>query len=829
MFFKFKRRFNLLRIEGTFAHLKNITKDGDLEFEFCYNIKQMDAIQRDALTVKTSVITEVVRRKPILDNSHRGWWNTRGIVGNILRNVSRAKLNVKEREKFIISSRNSDLGAKVNTSLLPRLAAGVSPRDIQELKRSSLVLRSLQSLKEKNQVMPLFDRVAHESFSDVQTETSSSIELDRKLVMRDMIIRQGIDPTSIFKLTDRSISSYRAFGGISRTNGMQERSYDPAVRLLHSHVFNHNALPLRTLTSAIFNEQEMVQVAETVISDEIEVPITITIPHKGRKEAGVEDIVHYIVKFELIDNKNNAVIDTISKSLDVGRHIQLYHTPRIPPSVFAASNEFTSKVNLTIQQRDLGAESVEIWKKIIPRSSVLIDDYRLIGTFDLTPEQRFLSVQVDKPIDSPVLYRVISVGDQGSKGFDFTNVVVRPPRYKSNKAIAINVKSVDVGVEVEVRSIPAEAISVIIMARDLTIFQKDLVAASDDILIDEATREADTFSIIDRTVQTDHIYEYVARIVYRDGTTQDSVNAIHEYIEVEEGKVNITIEDLEVDNSDANPNVTFRMNSALLDTDVDIIRDLLEKQGIDEFFNDELLNERDLFKDLVAHNVQRVNMTTGTREDFGTLTNEVFNDEALRKNNSVSPLEYGSKYRYEISTLLRSAESLFEQFVKQKVDSVTSKSYRFKPSKFLHPVTLKRGTVVTPSGLKSRFPKDPMSHGRIGTTEIIEVSFDGEPAVIVDLTAAQFDKTLNILSWKVEGSISQVDHFVIMKEVHGVRTLIGKAHSEFPFGNAQFIHELGNDDTGAFNYVVMPIFNDYDTGAETVSNVVMVERSRSPV
>jgi hypothetical protein len=167
---------------------------------------------------------------------------------------------------------------------------------------------------------------------------------------------------------------------------------------------------------------------------------------------------------------------------------------------------------------------------------------------------------------------------------------------------------------------------------------------------------------------------------------------------------------------------------------------------------------------------------------------------------------------------------MFELLSKQKVDVVTKKAYTFNPAKFNHPLALSRGIIVTSAGLRTRYTKDAMSHGAIGAIESIEISFDDEPAQIIDPSAARFDKFLNVITWKVQGAIDQVDHFLIMKDVHGVRTMIGKTHSEFPYGNCQYLHPVSRRDEGSFSYVIVPIFNNYKTGTQVRTNAVIVER-----
>jgi hypothetical protein len=175
-----------------------------------------------------------------------------------------------------------------------------------------------------------------------------------------------------------------------------------------------------------------------------------------------------------------------------------------------------------------------------------------------------------------------------------------------------------------------------------------------------------------------------------------------------------------------------------------------------------------------------------------------------------------------VTTLLRQPETMFQEFVKTSVDQVTKKSYNFSPAKFLHPLALTKGIIVTSAGLKTRFAKEPMAHGIVGTLQTVEVSFDNQPARVIDASTARFNKYLNVLTWKLEGSISQVDHFLIVKDVHGVRTVIGKAHSDFKFGNCQYLHPLTSRDKGEIKYIITPVFNDYTLGVPVSTNAVIV-------
>lgn len=822
MYFRFNRRFNVLKVEDSFAKLVGLLASGDMFFEFTYSISQLQAVQKNSLKVNVSVLSKTIPRRPLLQNSHVGYINTRSLVQNILTQVTHAKLVVKEQETYTVATRASDISAWINNEIVGQLRAGTNPEQIPSFTTTKLVTKPASTLKLDNEVKPLMQFLAHTNLpaENIDTLTSSSLDLDTRQTMFDMILRQGIDPSHITELTHRSIPASYTLGGIVRPTRAPEQVFDPSVQLLNYYVLNDQAEPSRTLTNQI-QDDVLVQVVEQVTKDELDIPVRIVIPKHARFLEGA-DTSHFLVKFDLIDGKTKATIDSITKTLDVARHIQLYYTPRKPPVVQVSASEVSSRVNLEIKQVDSGATSVQVYKKTLYRATVEVEDYTLIGTYPLTAKQQSLIVAVEKPLNSNALYRIVPVGLLGTKGFEYTNVVVAPSRYFPIKAVAINAKCSELGIEVEIRQFPPSATSVEILAKNLTTHDSVYRNVGGVNLIDDASRVADYVSVTDTLVSEGRVYEYVARVTYKSGLSELSGNAIIEFVKLTPGKVDLQISDVDVTNEGDEPNVTFNIRSIVVDENIDVVLALLKRQDIKEFFDGDIAKEREFLKSLIAHNVQRVDLNSGRREDFGVVVDDFFDDRGLRKNNSVSPLAFGKKYRYEISTLLRAPETMFDQFVKTKVDGVTQKSYTFSPSKFLHPIVLTRGVIVTAAGLRTRYTKEAMSHGLIGSMETIEISFDDQPARIQNPASARFNRSLNIITWKLEGSIDQIDHFLITKDVHGVRTIIGKAHSEFEFGNCQYLHPVSSRDQGELKYIITPVFNSYRIGVSAITNSVVV-------
>lgn len=820
MFFKFQRRYNLLKVDDMYARLVYVQPTNDLDFEFTYSISQMDAIQKEALTVNVSVFSRTVTKKPLFEDSYRGSINTKKLVKNILSQVPDAKNALKKQEEFVIAHKNSAVLSSVNNEILGQVSARAAASNIPQLSQSTLKSVPASQVKENNEIKPVLDYVVHSTI-DHDTLMSSSVDANQTELMYDMIVKQGIDPSFIGTYTPRNTSSPEAIGGLCKAPSAPEYfSQGSSSRLLDTHVFSvEQTAPPRTTDQV--SDATHVQVFVSSVETDVTLPVLITIPRTYSTVNG-EDNAHLFVKFELLNSRTGIALDTVIKPLDVAKHIQLYNTPKIAPVLNIARSDISSRANLEVKQIDPGAVGVQVFTKKIHRATIDTDDYVLVGSYDVKSTDQTLLVQVDSSTDSTIIYRVVPFGLQGAQSFEFTNIVSRPTKVKRIKAMSLTALPINNGVQIEARHIPWGVSALQFLVKNMTTFETDYrTVGSDFVLIDKTARSSDHALAIDKDVSPNNVYEYVARLVYEDGSVDLSTSETIEFIAPAPGKVDTKIDNVVVSN-EIDPNVTFDIETTVIDSNIDTVKSLLQQQDMYELFKDDVAKEREFLKSLIAHGVQRVNLTTGAREDFGVLTTGSFSDFMLRNNQAIEPLKLGNRYRYEVVAMLRAPETMFESFVKEKTDEVTNKTYTFKPSKFLHPVTLSRGVLVTSQGLKTRYSKEPLAHGTIGAVTTIEVSFDSEQANVIDPQAARFNSKLNIVTWKLQGSMDSIDHFLIIKEVQGVRSVLGKAHSEFSYGNCQFLHTLSTRDAGSFSYVIVPVFNDYKVGSSVTTNTVLV-------
>lgn len=822
MFFKYLKKKNILHVDESFARLLTITtKNSDLIFEFTYRVNQKGAIKNNALSVDVTVLTQQIKANPILQTLDEGKINAAKAIDNILLLTQNAKSAQNQQEEYVVATKKSDVTAKINNEIMSKLAANVSVSAIPEMTKTKLVIESVDELKLNNENKPVFQMMAHTSFGNNVTEAIASSQLtNTKKAMFDMIYKDGIDPSTITGMTPLSVPAVSVVGGLLQSVKLPEKLVSASKKMLNYHIFSGQQSANIKLTN-FAPPSALVHVVKSVVQEDVDVPIRVTIPSSKMVVNGKKTL-HLMVKFDLIDSVTGLSVDTIVKPLDVSRHIQLYHTPKKAPIVRVAKSEISSKVSLDIKQVDNSASAVNVYQKNMSPVSNDVEDYVLVGKYAVKSNQQSLLVSFPKSRNSIMVFRVVPVGEDNTLGSEFTNVIVRPQKVVLHKAINLNAQVIENGVRLEISQIPVHATSVIVMRRSLTSREKNYELISEPILFDDGTKALDFVSFIDSFVDDGNVYDYALNVIFEDGTVSLSKNTIVEYVKLTPGKIDLKINDLTVTQSDNGPNVTFTIQSTVLNDDLDVVLALLKRQDIKEFFTNDVLKQRDKLKSLIAYNIQRVNLSTGVREDFGVISEPAFNDEEMRKNNSVLPLRRGHNYRYEVHTLLRAPETLFSEFEKSKIDSITNKTYSFRPSKFLHPIPLKDGTIVSANGVKLLYGKSEFSLGVIGVMESIDVTLEGDIATIIDASAAKFDKDLNVITWKIEGTIDKIDHFLIIKEVLGVRTMIGKSHCEFDSKNVQYIHVTKDKDFGELRYVIVPIFNDYSVGNETYTNSVIV-------
>jgi len=826
MYFKLPQTPKVLNVDDDFAHLLTVAANGDLNFEFEYSISQDDVVKYKVQKLTINVATRVIPPKPLFGNSQRGVIDTRSLVSNIKSTTIDAKTKQQQQNAYVIASVDCDIAALINNDIMPQLQAGVPLSSIPSLNHPRLTLVSASDTKNNNNPQPVLQTVTNsKAVPNQKASRAASAAANTKALSVEMITRQGLDPSHALNLTPRSSSEYATLGGLSNTSTMQELITDPAAQLMNARIFpvTTSIPPTSTIDVA---DADGVQVLQSVTNGVLFAKINVLIP-KAKLMLMGKPVTQVFVEFDLISSSNGMKINTINKTLDLQKHILVYHTPKTPPQLSVTIPPRSYTGTLEIKQVDTSAVGIVVYKKTLWATNADTDSYNLVGSYQLTSKQQSTKISVDVPTYSSVVYRVIPTGQQPAKGFEYTNVVIKPGRYSPISASVVTVTQIDKGVEVSVRSLPTNAVAVQLLRWNMTTFDSSPTFLNNDVcFIDDASRAADLLTTIDSTVSQDNIYKYAARIIYKDGNVKDVGAAVIEFLQPQNGLVDVQYTNLNVTN-DSTPNVTFDLSFNVNSTNMDQIKQMLANQGMSDIFSGDVATQRDELAKLLAFSIDRVDLTSGERESFRIMTATHFDDDALRKNQAIKPLVYGRNYRYEIYPMLRAPETMFDKFVKTSTDPTTLKTYTFSPAKFLHPLALNKGTIVSTNGASQRYAKDPMGFGTVGDVTTIDISMNLLPISLSNVIASNFDRYLNLITWTVVGDITRIDSFLIFKEVHGIRTPIGKSHSQFSSGMCQFMHEITNDDVGELFYVILPVMNDYNDAPEVKTNTLTIESAPS--
>lgn len=802
-FIKLKLTNNIISIDNVnFASLVKYQKNFSF-YEFFYTIDTAEALKKNATAVKIFITpTELPKPQSIFTLNTLNFKPSPALlVDNIL------KINAIKKD-----TKNNNLNSIIKTKISDFTIKVANDNLFAPVQKTVFKILPIQAIKQQNQAEPILQKTIFEALPIVQTVKALSLK---------SILQDKKDPGDI--VTNFTTPSTKGFEGLSLTKQL---------------------LPLKAADKLVFKVLDGFNVENT--DDEgLEISTVIPIVSKGAdNKQFISKIIsfdpnflngfgEFQVHFELM-GQNDLVLQKISKKVDHAKNIKVIQTPSISPIVNVINLNKPGKNILEITQKDNNAVAVSIFRKEIKKTMRVEDaKYTFVSKVDVEKESGTIVFEDLVGNASDIIYRIIPVGEVDQLGSVYTNVVAPAVRTKlvskiNNRLIYSGVIAQinQQGVEISVFSLPPGVAAIKVLARDNTIFEKNF-----RVILSEASKSStlsvsdiDTTYIFldDLNLKTGHIYEYCCVLLFENGDEEISTGCdFIEYIPFSIGVVDTQISLPRTLTTNKGLDVQFRISSKIIDNDLSSVKALLESQGLAELYGDEIANEKTSLNDLIAHSIRRVDLTTGKSEHFKTFSGNVFSDAANRDVNFVSPLVAGRTYRYIVSALLRSPETLFENNVKT-IENKIGLEVEVLPLKFLHPIALNLGSIVTPASLKANHSKDPFEFGDIGNFISQDVAIDITRPKIFDAKVIRFNDQINILRWSVLGEKALIDHFLIIVERFGSEDIIGKAHTKFPSKIIQFLDKETSKEPGTFRYKVIPVFKTYEHGPALFSDEVVV-------
>ncbi|MHA2020174.1 MAG: hypothetical protein ACW96N_00525, partial [Candidatus Thorarchaeota archaeon] len=358
--------------------------------------------------------------------------------------------------------------------------------------------------------------------------------------------------------------------------------------------------------------------------------------------------------------------------------------------------------------------------------------------------------------------------------------------------------------------------SIGILRRDTTANEKSFSFLKVKDPIQPVTEATPVVTFVDTNVKVNHVYEYAAKIFTKTGreifSTAKSLIKYQELndniLKIEIGQPKMTIDAL------GNVDIQFDIIGNITDSNISAITTLLQDQNLDTYFTDDIQQNRERLKDLIVFSIERFDLTRGTVEDFGVFTGVTFSDKANQKLNNASPLRANRDYRYVVSGLLRTPDTMISTSTRTRIDKRTNLEYTFSPAKYLHPTTLSNSTLRADVTIERADFNDEFKAGFSGAQSFVDVTTKTSKPKIVSGRVSTNDRGNNEIRWKVKGTISQIKFFIVIGDQLGMRSIVGHSHPITSNNTLMFEDQMLSKHVGSITYSVIPVYNDMTMGKE---------------
>ena len=113
-----------------------------------------------------------------------------------------------------------------------------------------------------------------------------------------------------------------------------------------------------------------------------------------------------------------------------------------------------------------------------------------------------------------------------------------------------------------------------------------------------------------------------------------------------------------------------------------------------------------------------------------------------------------------------------------------------------------------------------MDFGDIGDSVELLFSLKQSMPTVGDCTVNLINDDTAVIAWNINGDVSLIDHFLIIRQANNSRSIIEKVHSNINSSDFNFFYKLTRDDIGEMSFRILPIYNDYSFGIESVTNLI---------
>lgn len=795
-----RRNTEIVQIPQNFVLLEEIT-ESHYKYKITYRVFPSRALMLNTTTcvLQFSRIPFAKTEKKVFNTS-----DPSEMVKNLLLQSAKRVDSIKSEEEEWFHTVYSDFTKRISNANLGRLIREGGVRSVREFD-----FVSSRELTLDNSLEPVLDVSTNRMQLGTTHNNSVFKSISHGLLERNIDPAKFVgNPTNAIISADASINGTFVRG---KCNCPDDRIQQDRI-LIESLLSDKQKVENQKDS---IRDDDMVKVSRRVQRDWIEVVERVNIPREA-----LSGMDRFYVGFRILNNKG-LYINTTSAPVEHVKLVQKFSIPVRPPSIVVSRIKNSPKTIIQVQQNDKNGSAIQVYKRVIDSVRPQNDaTYDFVEEVVATVKDGPKVIEDSVTTNSHVIYRAIAINESETLGSEFGSRVIGKRNQESN-AVSVVGRVDDDSIVVEVGNIPPEVVSVELRKLDKTLKQKTPthvgMAQTTNVVEDYATSFSDDSVVLYR------VYEYTAYLYYKNGSVKKSPNpCVIEYNPVEKNIISVSTTAPVISQTGNDYDVKFDIVKNVIQTDTDALRSFLNQQGFLAEYQDEIIANREKIRDLFGIEVLRTNLKTGEVENFGVIATDEFSDLSLGVPNGVKPLEPGVEYIYTLKTHTRTIETLFTSLTRT-VETGTNTSYELRPSKWHHPLTLTSGNIVSEESLRRNHAKSSFTFGNLGNIRRVHVSIPSPQPSISDAVATVVSNKKVEIQWHIQGDVNKIDHFILILENMGMKTIVGKCHNITETSYFSFIDDLENNESGRVLYTIVPVFFDYTRGTEVKTNSVVVK------
>jgi len=782
--------------ETTFANLIEVT-DRSVVYKISFEIDLNEAAKKNnsfngkvfISKAKKTTLEPIFNSDVVLDKSQKQPTKKNGlqlankkIIESIQKLTPARKENTSRNDENIILTKNFSVMEFTSFDAIEK-----SKKNNFSVEKTQINLSALSEIKNIKESAPNYQL---SEFTSNQTITDNL----------QVALSKGIDPASLAIKTKGIKNISKVTGGIfvdyKNLNSVQE--------------------------NIVSQRQEIPQISNSSLTTTLEkinkttVKIDLDIILEKNKVNSLNELYFEIEMYD------DAARPTANKQITVfhKKNLDIFLTPKLPPKIVSFYRRGSDgKIVLFVKQNDENATGISFFYKEIDKKN-LNNKYFYLGNYELRKVDGEKKIEINKAINKKIILRALSNYENDKNCVLFDSVIVDENK-NSVESNTENLYNVVLGYQLN--SDNTITISGVINepeAFSILLYKKILSTSEESLIYGPYKLEQNkNFSFKDNDLKKDSYYEYNVKLIKKDGTVVNT----NSNLVVQNKEIQTNILSSEIINASNTVisntlNVEFEIKTVLEQKNITLVVENFKLLGIYDLYKD-LFDSTDISTSFV-YRVIRTNLQTGQEEDFGILSSNKFNDSTLRNRTNIKELESGYSYKYKIFTYFRTPFTLLPKL--QLEETYRNLTYSFYPYLSRHPFVLKYGTLVSENTLKEKHSESDYSFGPTGAVIEYDADFTKTLPSIKEVKAVNLNKTMNILTWSVDGNLEKIDHFIITLTRFGIKSVVGSSHNISDSNSFIFYDVLLDGEAGEVFYSVLPVYFDYSLGQEISSNNIII-------